>query len=57
MFRESRNVIIGNLSNDKGDGNENVTWKYNFISICATSPKIKLIQLAQKQQKTQELNW
>ena len=24
-------LLIENLSNDNGDGNENVTWKHNFI--------------------------
>ena len=27
-----KSYLLGSLSNDDGNGNENVTWKYNFIS-------------------------
>ena len=26
-------AALGSLSNDDGNGNENVTWKYNFASL------------------------
>ena len=32
VFRQGNKQLLGSLSNDESNGNENVTWKYNFIS-------------------------
>ena len=49
---------LGSLSNDNGNGNENVTWKDIFISSdCASSWLFQLAQLLQKLQTIQDPNF
>ena len=34
LYKMLQTAAIGSLSSDDGNGNENVTWKYNFIQLC-----------------------
>ena len=70
MPERQKHVSLGSLSNDDGNGNENVTWKYNFISLCyfaiistrstftkmANYPGTKLVGVAYKVRKTMEIH-
>ena len=51
-------LTLGSLSNNDGNGNENVTWKLIYLYfICATSWLFHLAQLLQKWRTIQESNW